>query len=120
MKPASVQPVDIVRVDGRTREATVDSVAVERPLEVRVDGEPFSVIMRTPGDDEHLAVGFLVSEGVLDARSDLARITAEAPAKSFPTVAEALRTLPPGGDVLIAGSLYLAGAVLAANGEAPD
>ena len=77
MKPASVQPVDIVRVDGRTREATVDSVAVERPLEVRVDGEPFSVIMRTPGDDEHLAVGFLVSEGVLDARSDLARITAD-------------------------------------------
>ncbi len=41
-------------------------------------------------------------------------------ARSAPDVAAALRSLPPGGDVLIAGSLYLAGAVLSANGEAPD
>jgi dihydrofolate synthase/folylpolyglutamate synthase len=41
-------------------------------------------------------------------------------ANAAPDVATALAALPPGDDVLIAGSLYLAGAVLAANGEAPD
>ena len=42
------------------------------------------------------------------------------PVKSYATVAEALRALPPEGDVLIAGSLYLAGEVLRLNGEIPD
>ena len=42
------------------------------------------------------------------------------PVRAFADVAEALRALPAGGDVLIAGSLYLAGAVLSANGEVPD
>jgi len=41
-------------------------------------------------------------------------------AGSFPDLASALSALPPGGDVLIAGSLYLAGAALSANGELPD
>jgi FdhD protein len=73
----SVQAIEIVRVDGQSREQTLDRVAVERPLEVRVDGEPFSVVMRTPGDDEHLAVGFLVSEGVLVVPGDLDRIVTD-------------------------------------------
>ena len=42
------------------------------------------------------------------------------PVRRFADVEQALRALPPHGDVLIAGSLYLAGAVLALNGEAPD
>ena len=42
------------------------------------------------------------------------------PARSFANVAEALAALPPEGDVLIAGSLYLAGDVLRRNGEVPD
>ena len=43
-----------------------DDVAVEEPLEIRVSGRPVSVTMRTPGDDEDLAVGFLFGEGLLD------------------------------------------------------
>jgi FdhD protein len=43
-----------------------DAVAVEEPLEVRVDGEPVAVTMRTPGHDEELALGFLFGEGLLD------------------------------------------------------
>ena len=43
-----------------------DEVAVEEPLEIRVDGEPLAVTMRTPGDDEELALGFLHGEGLID------------------------------------------------------
>jgi FdhD protein len=43
-----------------------DVVAVEEPLEIRVDGEPIAVTMRTPGHDEELALGFLRGEGLID------------------------------------------------------
>ena len=43
-----------------------DAVAVEEPLEVRVAGEPVAVTMRTPGQDEELALGFLYGEGLID------------------------------------------------------
>jgi FdhD protein len=42
-----------------------DALAVEEPLEVRVNGTSFSVTMRSPGDDFDLVAGFLVSEGVI-------------------------------------------------------
>jgi FdhD protein len=44
-----------------------DEVAVEEPLEIRADGEPLVVTMRTPGHDEELALGFLYGEGLIDA-----------------------------------------------------
>lgn len=43
-----------------------DQVAVEEPLEIRVDGKPLAVTMRTPGHDEELALGFLAGEGLID------------------------------------------------------
>jgi FdhD protein len=43
-----------------------DVVAIEEPLEIRVDGAPLSVTMRTPGHDEELALGFLFGEGLID------------------------------------------------------
>lgn len=43
-----------------------DQVAVEEPLEIRVDGVPLAVTMRTPGHDEELALGFLHGEGLID------------------------------------------------------
>jgi FdhD protein len=48
------------------RDGERDVVAVEEPLEIRVDGEPLSVTMRTPGNDEELALGFLCGEGLID------------------------------------------------------
>jgi len=51
-----------VEHDGRS-----DEVAVEEPLEIRVDGEPLAVTMRTPGADDELALGFLYGEGLIDA-----------------------------------------------------
>ncbi|MEA2154133.1 MAG: FdhD protein [Solirubrobacteraceae bacterium] len=43
-----------------------DEVAVEEPLEIRVDGAALTVTMRTPGHDEELALGFLFGEGLID------------------------------------------------------
>ncbi|MDT7782974.1 MAG: FdhD protein [Pseudonocardiales bacterium] len=51
-----------------------DTLAVEEPLEIRVRGKSLAVTMRTPGDDFDLAAGFLVSEGVVRAPSDIASI----------------------------------------------
>ncbi len=42
-----------------------DQVAIEEPLEIRVGGEPLAVTMRTPGNDDELALGFLYSEGLI-------------------------------------------------------
>jgi FdhD protein len=51
------------------RDGESDLVAIEEPLEIRVDGEPIAVTMRTPGHDEELALGFLYGEGLLDRLS---------------------------------------------------
>lgn len=58
--------------DGIVASTKSDRLAVEEPLEIRVDGAPFSVTMRTPGADFELAHGFLLSEGVV-ARPDQVR-----------------------------------------------
>jgi len=55
-------------------DATSDLAAVEEPLEVRLHGKPFAVIMRTPGDDRALAAGFLLSEGVVQTAGDLGAV----------------------------------------------
>jgi FdhD protein len=43
-----------------------DQVAIEEPLEIRIDSDPLAVTMRTPGHDEELALGFLYGEGLID------------------------------------------------------
>ena len=47
------------------RDGVDDEVAVEEPLEIRVDGRPLAITMRTPGNDEELALGFLLGEGLI-------------------------------------------------------
>jgi FdhD protein len=49
-----------------SRDGQEDYVAIEAPLEIRVDGAPLAVTMRTPGHDEELALGFLYTEGLID------------------------------------------------------
>jgi FdhD protein len=66
--PYSTAKVDVVRVpDGDTH----DVVAVEEPLEIRINGSPVAITMRTPGHDEELALGFALSEGL---RPEAARL----------------------------------------------
>src|SRR5262249_20341196 len=52
-----------------------DQLAVEAPLELRLGTRAVTVIMRTPGEDEELARGFLFTEGLIGAASDIAAIT---------------------------------------------
>ncbi|WP_156689930.1 formate dehydrogenase accessory sulfurtransferase FdhD [Mycobacterium sp. Marseille-P9652] len=48
-----------------------ETLVVEEPLEIRVNGTPLTVTMRTPGSDIELAQGFLLTEGVIGARDDV-------------------------------------------------
>ncbi len=70
--PLAIRAVDVVR---RGEPGVVaDHVAVEAPLDVRVNGQPLAVIMRTPGADRELALGFLFSEGLVRQRNDVTRV----------------------------------------------
>jgi FdhD protein len=69
-RPTSRHPVVRWRAGARSRRP--DTLAVEEPLEIRVDGAPRTVTMRTPGHDLDLALGSLVGEGILRAPSDVA------------------------------------------------
>jgi FdhD protein len=51
-----------------------DRLAVEEPLEIRLGGRRFTLTMRTPGNDEELVAGFLLTEGFIESRADLGEI----------------------------------------------
>lgn len=51
-----------------------DHLAVEEPLEIRVDSRPISVTLRTPGHDDELVAGFLLTEGLIRRPGDVAKI----------------------------------------------
>jgi FdhD protein len=55
-------------------ECVTDEVAIEEPLEIRIGPDPLAVTMRTPGNDEELAAGFLLSEGIARSRGDVREI----------------------------------------------
>ncbi|HKP88366.1 MAG TPA: formate dehydrogenase accessory sulfurtransferase FdhD [Thermoleophilaceae bacterium] len=69
-----VSRADIERVRGAEREPARDELAVEEPLEIRVDGEPLAVTMRTPGEDEALAAGFLAGEALIAGLDDIVEV----------------------------------------------
>ena len=61
--------------DGRPIGERDDVLAAEEPLEIRVEGRPLAVVMRTPGHDRELAAGFLLTEGVIKSMKDVFDIT---------------------------------------------
>lgn len=62
----------VTRIGAEGATTTFDEVAGEEPLEIRVDGTAISVTMRTPGHDFDLALGFCLSEGILDTPGEVA------------------------------------------------
>ena len=73
--PAGIRAVPVRRTGGSVED---DFVVVEQPLEIRVDGRPVVVTMRTPGHDEELAAGFLYAEGIIADGGKLASVRAVA------------------------------------------
>lgn len=65
----------VLRWQSRAKSVTAnDDLAAEEPLEIRIDNHPISVTMRTPGNDDELAVGFLISEGLLKRQGEALQI----------------------------------------------
>ncbi|WP_171166929.1 formate dehydrogenase accessory sulfurtransferase FdhD [Streptomyces sp. I05A-00742] len=64
----------VIRIRDGAVNARSDTLVAEEPLEIRLNGKPLAITMRTPGDDFALAAGFLVSEGVLGRAEELANI----------------------------------------------
>ena len=71
---APVRHVNVTRVSGATRARVVDAAAAEEPLDIRLHGRSFAVIMRTPGLDRALAAGFLFGERVIRSADDLGAV----------------------------------------------
>lgn len=61
----------IVRVSAATTTSRPDTLVVEEPLEIRLDGASLTVTMRTPGHDVELAHGFLLGEGIIADTDDV-------------------------------------------------
>jgi len=75
--PETLRPyrkVAVIRVGRAGDGPAPDLVAVEEPLEIRLQDQPFAVIMRTPGDDKALAAGFLLAEDVIESSDDLGAV----------------------------------------------
>jgi FdhD protein len=73
--PASASvSVPIVRYESGSARDDHDDLAAEEPLEIRVRGRAVSVTMRTPGHDDELAAGFLLSEGLIRSNADILAI----------------------------------------------
>jgi FdhD protein len=69
-----IAPVRVVRFDANGLRRDGDAVAREEPLEIQLAGVPLAVVMRTPGHDEELATGFLLTERVIAAPDDLVSV----------------------------------------------
>ena len=68
---------EVGKQDGGLCRSEIDHVAREEPLQITVDGSPVAVVMRTPGSDEDLVRGFLITEGIIGAMDWVSRIDLE-------------------------------------------
>lgn len=79
-KSATAMAVEIRRYQNSSERSELthsenDAVAVESPLEIRVEGKSVAIVMRTPGDDPDLVAGFLLTEGMVSSPADFFEIT---------------------------------------------
>jgi FdhD protein len=82
IKESPIKGVPVTKINGNQRLATMDKLAIEEPLEIRLAFgaglnravKNISVTMRTPGSDAELATGFLFTEGIIKDRADLASV----------------------------------------------
>jgi FdhD protein len=75
MEDSRAASITLTRLEHGAAAQATDLVAREEPLEIRVEGRSIAVVMRTPGHDEDLAAGFLLTEGVIKKASDIFEIS---------------------------------------------
>ena len=71
--PRTVE-VAVERREGGDARGALDEVAAEEPLEIAIDGDSIAVVMRTPGDDDDLVRGFLLTEGIVLRPEEVAAV----------------------------------------------
>ena len=95
--------ITIINFNGATSSETRDCVALEEPLEIRLDAtdgaaratRSLSITMRTPGHDHELAAGFLFTEGLLHSASDITSISQDSDNESTVHLADHVRVAWP-------------------------
>ncbi len=75
MKDRSSHRARVLRYGEEAGVRVDDQLAAEEPLEIRIGGTPLTVMMRTPGHERELALGFLFGEGIIRKASDVARMS---------------------------------------------
>lgn len=75
--------VEVVRVRGADSEPGRDLVVVEEPMEIRLGGVPLAVLMRTPGQEADLVLGFCLTEGIVLSPAEVAGVAAEGEGARF-------------------------------------
>jgi len=82
------------RKENGEHECVTDEVAIEEPLEIRIAGDPVATTMRTPGNDQELAAGFVLSEAIVRRRRDLTAVSAPADNRVDVELASAVKFNP--------------------------
>ena len=75
MQDRSSHRARVLRYGGEAGARVDDQLAAEEPLEIRIGGQPLTLMMRTPGHDRDLALGFLYGEGIIRSADDVAALT---------------------------------------------
>jgi FdhD protein len=92
--PEPHRPVRVERWSPDGRQDGDDVVAAEEPLQIVLDGEPFAVVMRTPGHDLELVLGLLFVEGIVTRRAEIAGAAVAASGVPGQAAPFAVRALP--------------------------
>lgn len=72
--PDSLSPRPTVHIQAEKTGTVMLKLVAEEPLSIRVQGQPYSVVMRTPGDEPAHVAGFCLAEGILDRPGDIETI----------------------------------------------
>lgn len=79
----AVARVEVLRIDEQAAEVDHDSVVIEEPMEIRLAGVPLAVLMRTPGQEEDLCLGFALTEGIVLSPDEVEQVVDEGDGDRF-------------------------------------
>jgi FdhD protein len=84
LDPQRVLNARVIHWQEQAQQQREEELTVEEPFEVRIDHRSLAVIMRTPGHDHELAMGFLYNEGIISCADDILAIQDESDADGLP------------------------------------